>query len=203
MATLAAHGITVGTALMPVLPFVGDDRAHLEDVVRATKDHGGTFVMGGGLTMDGHQARRTLTAFQQLDPRLVPGVRELYRWRTDGEPRFGPPKPYNARLGLLIRELCEAHGLLDRMPRYIAPGPLATNKRIAEYLFLRVYDLELEQAQDYRLWAYRKAAWTVDEWPESIADLYREQGAAGLQQMPNIGRSIARAIAIWLEGDSE
>jgi DNA repair photolyase len=52
MEKLAAAGILVGTALMPVLPFVGDDEAHLEDVIRATKDRGGTFVMGGGLTMD-------------------------------------------------------------------------------------------------------------------------------------------------------
>jgi hypothetical protein len=44
------------------------------------------------------------------------------------------------------------------MPRYIAPGPLAANKRIAERLFLRPYDLELEQADDHRIWAYRKAA---------------------------------------------
>jgi hypothetical protein len=70
---------------------------------------------------------------------------------------------------LLLRELCARHGLLDRMPRYVAPGPLAANKRIAERLFLRTYDLELEEAQDYSIWAYRKAAWAVDEWPESIA----------------------------------
>jgi DNA polymerase/3'-5' exonuclease PolX len=37
------------------------------------------------------------------------------------------------------------------------------SKRVAEQLFLRTYDLELEQAKDYRIWAYRKAAWTVDE----------------------------------------
>ena len=38
MDQLAKNGILVGTGLMPVFPFVGDDRAHLEDVVRATKD---------------------------------------------------------------------------------------------------------------------------------------------------------------------
>ena len=62
---LAAAGILVGTALMPVIPFVGDDEASLEDVVRATGDHGGSFVMGGGLTMDGVQAERTLEAAEE------------------------------------------------------------------------------------------------------------------------------------------
>jgi DNA repair photolyase len=201
MEELAEAGILVGTALMPVVPFVGDDEAHLEDVVRATKDHGGTFVMGGGLTMDGIQARRTLEAFRRLDPTMAPQVRELYGWEAVGEPNYGPPRPYNAHLGLLIRELCERHGLLDRMPRYIPPGPLAINKRIAERLFLHAYDLELEQAKDSRIWAYRKAAWTVDEWPESVAELYEARGETGLQELPNVGRSIAGRIACWLKGD--
>ncbi|HUT15622.1 MAG TPA: helix-hairpin-helix domain-containing protein, partial [Anaerolineae bacterium] len=114
-------------------------------------------------------------------------------------PSYGPPTAYSARLGLLVRELCARHGLLDRMPRYIAPGALAINKRIAERLFLRTYDLELEQAEDYRVWAYRKAAWTVDECTESVADLYRTRGQAGLRSLPGIGKALAAQIAGWLE----
>jgi hypothetical protein len=171
-------------------------------VIRATKDHGGTFVMGGGLTMDGVQARRSLEACQRLDPAMAPRVRELYDWEPGSEPRYSPPKAYNARLGLLIRELCERHGLLDRMPRYIPRGPLAVNKCIAERLFLCTYDLELEQAKDYRIWAYRKAAWTVDEWPESVAEIYQTRGSAGLQELPNVGRSIAGRIASWLKEEA-
>ncbi len=199
MEKLAQAGILVGTALMPVLPFVGDDEAHLEDVIRATKDHGGTFVMGGGLTMDGVQAWRTLESFRQFDPAIAPRVREFYDWEPGSEPNYNPPRAYNARLGLLIRELCERHGLLDRMPRYIAPGPLAVNKRVAERLFLRTYDLEMEQAKEYRIWAYRKAAWTVDEWPENVAEIYEARGETALRELPNVGKSIAGQIARWLK----
>jgi len=202
MAQLAGAGILVGTALMPVLPTVGDDEAHLEDVIRATKDHGGSFVLGGGLTMDGIQAERTLAAARRLDPGLPSRWRELYRWEAGGQPGYGPPPAYNARLGLLIRELCARHGLLDRMPRYVSPGPLAVNKCIAERLFLKTYDLELEEARDYRVWAYRKAAWTVDEWPESVADVYSARGEAGLRELPGVGKSIASQIGEWL-GEEE
>jgi DNA polymerase/3'-5' exonuclease PolX len=94
----------------------------------------------------------------------------------------------------MVRELCMRHGLKDRMPRYIAPGPLVINKQIAEKLFLKTYDLELEQAQEYRIWAYRKAAWTIDEWPESVAEIYRNQGEAGLQKLPGIGKGLATEI---------
>lgn len=199
MQALAQAGILVGASLMPVLPFVGDDERHLEDAVRAIRDHGGSFVMAGGLMMEGVQAERTLAAARRLDPALASRWRRLYNWQEGGKPGYGPPRAYNARLGLAVRELCARHNLLDRMPRYIAPGPLAVNKRIAERLFLKTYDLELEQANDYRIWAYRKAAWAVDEYPESIAGVYNSRGEAGLRELPGIGKSIAAEMAGWLQ----
>jgi DNA repair photolyase len=199
MERIAAAGIQVGTALMPVLPVVGDDEKHLDDAIRATRDHGGAFVVAGGLTMDSVQAERTLAAARRFDPALEGQWRDLYRWPVGGKPSYSPPRAYNARLGLMVRELCARHGLLDRMPRYIAPGPLAINKGIAERLFLKTYDLELEEADDYRIWAYRKAAWTVDEWPESVATIYHARGEAGLRELPNIGEGLARKIAEWLQ----
>lgn len=94
----------------------------------------------------------------------------------------------------MVRELCTRYGLKDRMPRYIAPGSLAVNKQIAERLFLKTYDLELEQAQSYRIWAYRKAAWTIDEWPESVAEIYQQHGVIGLQKLPGVGKGLAGEI---------
>ncbi len=72
------------------------------------------------------------------------------------------------------------------------------NKRIAERLFLKAYDLELEQAKQYRIWAYRKAAWTVDEWAESVAEICDAGGESGLRELPGIGKSLAGEIAKWL-----
>ena len=202
MEQLVSAGITAGTALMPVIPVVGDGAAQLEDVIRATKDHGGSCVLSGGMTMDGVQAGRTLEAARRLDPTLVARWREMYRWEAGGDPSYSPPGVYNARLGILVRELCAKYGLLDRMPRYIGPGALVVNKRIAERLFLKTYDLELEQASGYRIWAYRKAAWTVDEWPESIDEVYRARGEAGLRELPAIGRGLAAQIASFLQEDA-
>jgi len=199
VARLAETGILAGTSMMPIIPLIGDDERHLDDLVRATKDHGGVCVLAGGLTMDGIQADWTLDAARRWDPGLESRWRELYCWQPDGKPTYSPPKAYNARLGLLVRELCNRHGLLDRMPRYIAPGPTAVNRRISERLFLKTYDLELEEANDYRIWAYRKAAWTVDEWPESIVDICQARGQAGLRELPSIGKSLAGEIAQWLQ----
>jgi DNA repair photolyase len=201
MKQLADAGILVGTALMPVLPFAGDDQAHLEDVVSATIDHGGAFVLAGGLTMSGVQAGRTLEALRQFAPYLEARWRDLYGWEAGAHPNYSPPRAYAARLGLLIRELCARRGLMDRMPRYIPSGPLAANKRIAELLFLKSYDLELEGAQGHRIWTYRKAAWAVDEWPESIVHVHQARGEAGLRELPGIGKSLAAEIAGWLSDE--
>lgn len=202
MAELAEAGILVGTAMMPILPFVGDDGGNLEEVVIATKDHGGSFVLGGGLTMDGAQAERTMEAYRQYDAALVPRIRQMYRGGRPGEPAYGPPGTYSADLSRRLRQVCQRHGLLDRMPRYIAPGPLAANKRIAERLFLRTYDLELEGAPQRVIWAYRKAAWTIDELSESVAGFYAGSGEEGLRQLPTIGKSIAGRIAGWLQEEN-
>ena len=198
MQAVADAGILVGTTLMPVIPYVGDSPRQLEDVVVATKDHGGTFVIASGLTLDGAQADRSLAALRAFEPEAEPRWRKLYGWAEGGEPSYGPHPRYATRLGLFIRELCDKHGLRDRMPRPVLPGPLAANKRIAERLLVKSYDLELEQASRSRIWAYRRAGWTVDEWPESVADLFREGGREALQRLPGVGVALSGLMAGWL-----
>jgi DNA repair photolyase len=201
MRQLADAGLLVGTTLMPIIPAVGDREPQLEEVVVATRDHGGSFVLGGGLSMEGVQADRTLEAALRLDPGLERPLRQMYGWQPEGVPRYGPPREYVARLGRMIRELCEKHGLRDRMPRYIPAGPLAANKRLAEQLFLKTYDLELEQAATQEIWAYRKAAWAVDELPTSVAELVQQQGRPGLEVVPGIASQPAEFAAAWLQLD--
>lgn len=194
MATLADAGIFTGLSMMPILPEVGDREEQIEALIVASKDHGGKCVLAGGLTMDGFQAEHTFETARNLDPQLEAYWRVLYNWDGPGKRRYGPPAAYNAQIGMLVRSLCQKHGLLDRVPRYVPEGPLLVNKRIAEWLFLKTYDLELEQASSYRVWAYRKAAWTVDELPVSIADIFAQSGEAGLRELPAIGEKLAAEI---------
>jgi DNA polymerase/3'-5' exonuclease PolX len=55
------------------------------------------------------------------------------------------------------------------------------------------------EGSQHQIWAYRKAAWTVDEHQHSIEELFQQRGDAGLQELPDIGRSISAQIARWLE----
>jgi DNA repair photolyase len=198
MEKIARAGILVGMNLMPILPVVGDDDAHLEAAVRAAGDRGASFVLAAGLTMAGAQAERTLAAARRLDPALEASWRKLYGWREGGEPNYGPPSGYTLQLGRKVRELCGKYGLRDRMPRPIVSGPLAANKKTAERLFLKIHDLELEPAAPQRIWAYRKAAWAVDEFPKSIAVVLSAMGETGIRAIPGLPPGIAKEIAEWL-----
>ncbi|MDY6876317.1 MAG: hypothetical protein SWK90_08975 [Chloroflexota bacterium] len=194
MAQLAEAGILVDTALMPVLPAIADDDAHLEEVIVATKGHGGRFVLVNGLTMSSPQAKRVWHVVDRHFPQARPAYERLYA----GD-RYAPRRRYSADLGRRVRALCEKHCLADRMERWIEPGPLGVNRWVAERLFRQVYDLELDEADERRIWAYRRAAWTVDELAISIKELYDSQGVKGLITLPGIGQRLARLIADYLE----
>jgi DNA repair photolyase len=198
MEKIARAGILVGMNLMPIIPAVGDDDAHLEAAICAAQDHGASFVLAAGLSMAGAQAERTLAAAKQLNPALEAEWRKLYVWPEGGEPNYGAPPDYYLRLGRKVRELCDRYNLRDRIPRYAGTGPFASNKRIAERLFLKIHDLELEGASQQRIWVYRTAAWAVDEWPVGISALYAARGEAGLRAIPGVGAGIAGEIGVWL-----
>ena len=198
METLAQRGILVGAALMPVFPFIGDDDRSLRETIQAVRDHGASFVLAGTLTMDGPQAERTLQVVRERWPSLEAKWRELYRWEHGKAPAYSPPPEYTARLGRKVREICQQLGLKDRMPRYVVPGPLAVNKQVAEYLHLKAYDLEIEEATRYRIWAYKKAAWSIEDWGENILEKYNREGETGLQTIPCVGTRLAGEIARWL-----
>lgn len=54
--------------------------------------------------------------------------------------------------------------------------------------------LEQQQANPFRVAAYRKAARTVSAHPGSVVDIGLEEGPEGLEELPSIGRGIALAI---------
>jgi len=194
MRRLAAAGIPTGTCFMPILPGLCDDEANLEAVVRWTADHGGSFVLAAGLTLADQQRAYFFDVLGERFPDLV----EPYT-------RFFPPGSYASagddpsRIGRRVRELCRHYGVSDRIPRPIVPGDKrALNKRIAEHLANTSYGLELEGAPPSRVWAYRKAAWAVDDLEQGLDLLYRTLGRRGLEGIPEVWPGIAAEIEALL-----
>lgn len=51
----------------------------------------------------------------------------------------------------------------------------------------------------YRVWAYRKAAWAVEDMEQDIGLVHRTLGSKGLQSIPNVGQSIGLVIEKWIK----
>lgn len=69
-----------------------------------------------------------------------------------------------------------------------------TNTEISKAM-LEVADLlEAQQANPFRVSAYRNAAQTLDDLPKSAVDILETEGIHGLMELPTIGRSLAVTI---------
>ena len=68
------------------------------------------------------------------------------------------------------------------------------NADVASRLEEVAHLLDEQEASPYRVQAYRRAAQTVRSLPESVADLFHREGLEGLDRLPTIGPTIARAI---------
>ncbi len=78
-----------------------------------------------------------------------------------------------------------------------------TNERIAQ-MFVKVADLlEIQGASPHRVRAWRCGAAAIREQPRQLADLFAEQGRAGLEELPHIGHALAAVtIEILWKGRS-
>jgi len=72
------------------------------------------------------------------------------------------------------------------------------NAQIADRLRETAQLLEVQAANPFRVNAYRNAAAEIARMPQSLRTLFDEQGVAGLDALPRIGRGIAAAIAEML-----
>jgi DNA repair photolyase len=192
MEQLARAGITVGACCMPIVPGLCDTDANLQAVVRQVADHGGRFVLAGGLTLADQQRAYFLNVLHERFPEWLALYTRLYPEGSYSPVGWGWPQ-----VASRIRELCLGGGLADRMPRPIVAGDKrALNKRIVEALANRIWALELEAGGRARgrAWAYRRAAWAIEDLPQDIALIYAQLGAKGVESIPAVGPGLAREM---------
>jgi DNA repair photolyase len=194
MEQIASAGILTGTVAMPLLPGLCDGEQNLRTMSEWTARYGGKFVLGGGLTLADQQKEFFLNALEQIHPELI----DLYK-------RIYPPGSYaqigpRRKIGLRIREYCRQQGISDRIPRPIIPGEKrCLNKRVVEKLAEKLYSLELENANNSQIWAYRKAAWAIEDLEQDVRLIYNQMGRKGLERIENVGYQLAREIEALLK----
>ena len=190
MEVLARRGIPTGTCFMPILPGLCDNDENLQAVVRWTANHGGQYVIAGGLTLADQQRDYFLNILSERFPHRLSAYQRLYP--PGGYSPSGWPWP---KIALRIRQLCEQAGIRDRMTRPIIPGEKrALNKRIVESLANQAYHTEITGAAQQQVWAYRKAAWAIEDLEQDIRLVYNTMGINGLKSIPDVSPQLALEI---------
>ena len=190
MQQIARSGILTGTCMMPILPDLCDSDENLENVVRWTVDHGGKFVLAGGLTLADQQREYFFDVLADQFPDLLDRYQMLYPPQS-----YGPVRSDWQSLALRVKELCEKCGISDRIPRPIIAGDKrALNKRVVETLANQCYCMELAGEPKHRVWAYRKAAWAIEDTQQDLGLIYRSMGRKGLESIENVGPKLAQVV---------
>jgi len=99
-------GLDCAVFLMPILPYLTDTKAHLDEALRSVKAAGGTSVLYSALHLRGAVKPWFMQWLDGAHPELVPKYRSMY-YGTN----VYAPKAYRQWLGQRIRPLIRAHGL--------------------------------------------------------------------------------------------
>jgi DNA repair photolyase len=197
MQEIAKMGILTGTVAMPLLPGLCDDDRSLQALVQWTAGHGGKFVLGGGLTLADQQKEFFIHVLRQNYPELLPLYTRLY---PSGS--YSADQPWR-KLGIRIHDLCQKVSIIDRIPRPIISGEKRSlNKRIVEALANQCYWMELEKTPSQRVWAYRKAAWAIEDLEQDVGLVYRQMGRKGLEAIENVGPKMVAEVESLLNAFS-
>jgi len=72
------------------------------------------------------------------------------------------------------------------------------NQKIAKILY-QIEELLLIKGTPYKPKAYKKAAQALEKLKKDVSQLYKEKGLKGLQEIPSVGKSIAKKIEEYLK----
>ena len=72
------------------------------------------------------------------------------------------------------------------------------NQKIAKILY-QIEELLLIKGTPYKPKAYKKAAQALETLKKDVSQLYKEKGLKGLQEIPSVGKSIAKKIEEYLK----
>lgn len=112
IARLRERGIFAGILLMPVLPFLEDNKETIVSVVRSAHEAGASFIYGAlGMTLRGNQREWYFDRLEELFP--GEGLKERYL-RTYGG-RYECPSPRARELWKVFAEACGKYGILYEM----------------------------------------------------------------------------------------
>ncbi|KAA3643615.1 MAG: radical SAM protein [Chloroflexi bacterium] len=113
MAELASHGILTGVTMMPILPFIEDNKENVTEIIKKATENGASYIIPWfGMSM---RDRQRDYFYEQLD-RHFPGMKEKYQQRYGQN--YGCPTPNANHLQQVFDQTCQQYNMPARMPFY-------------------------------------------------------------------------------------
>jgi DNA polymerase (family 10) len=73
------------------------------------------------------------------------------------------------------------------------------NEQLARRLYRLSALMEIRGDDPFRLRSYRNAAEAIETWPTPLSQIAKDEGIAGLQSIPGVGKAIAGKIVDLLD----
>lgn len=80
-----------------------------------------------------------------------------------------------------------------------APEPTVDNESIARRFYRLAALMDIRGDDPFRLRSYRNAAEAIETWPTPLQRIAADEGIAGLQSIPGVGKAIAGKIIELLD----
>lgn len=145
--------------------------------------------MDGGLTLNGYCKTYLFNFLEKYDSALIEKYEKL----------FANEKLYsqiNIKIHKTVLKYCNKYSIANFINRPINffPPEIQINKKVSEKLFLIAREIQMEGGDKFKEWAYKKAAWEIDDLKGNILDIYKKEGCNGLLLIKGVGKSIALEI---------
>jgi DNA repair photolyase len=187
---LKAPEIQVGIYYMPIIPFLEDDDASLEDVIKRSKKAGAEFILfAPGLTLRDAQAQFFIKKLKNSKYNdIVKPLLELYKGRTN------PPANYVRKLNPKLYNLCQEYNLAVRVKRWIPNDYRKWNYKISELLLNKEYidTITTGKSNNNMKWA----GLNLNNLDVSIIDVYKRDE---LSKLKNFSKEIIEFVKPYLE----
>lgn len=161
---MKAEGFKIGSYLMPVIPFITDTPAMLDETIAALAEVGVDFIIFGGMTLkSGRQREYFLQTLEQHFPQFLLEYEQLYPPHDYGQAR---PEYYHS-LNQLFFSMIKKYNTPVRIPPDIYSDFVSIDDKVI--IILEHIDYLLKSAGKKSPYGY--AAWSLSQLKEPLSDI--------------------------------
>ena len=176
------QGFSTGIFLMPVIPFITDTPAMMDETISKAKEAGAEFVIFSGMTLkEGRQKEYFLNILEREFPHLKIEYENIYR-----DDKWGnTTKEYYETINFTFDFIAKKHKIPKRIPAYLYNTILSENDLVTVILDQIDYLLKLKNYKSN----FGYAAYVISNLSVPVSEIRNELG-----RINGIGKTIKKII---------